>query len=334
MYWRNQLNKLRIFGLSIALCCMSVVAAGAEQSDRLVRIGLLLSGYPQNYVHVERSFLAGLRDIGYTEGRNLVVERRYAHLNPDSMRNAAAELAELKLDAIVTGCTGSTRAVQRATGSTPIVMASVADPVGQGFVKSLAQSGTNVTGRSSQSRELLPKMLELFTKAVPSARTIAVLVNVLNTVHETLWTDAVAAAPSLDIKLVRVDVRGPAGLDAALETLAATRADALVVLPDDPMSHNLRERIVGFANMRGLPTLFGFREFVETGGLMSYGEKFADTYRYTAPYVDKVVRGAKPAELPIEQPTRFELVLNLKTAAALGITFPRQLVLRADATFK
>ena len=250
------------------------------------------------------------------------------------MRRSAAALAALKLDAIVTGCTGSTRAVQHATDRTPIVMASVADPVGQGFVKSLAQPGANVTGRSSQSRALLPKMLELFNTAVPNATRIAVLVNVLNTAHETLWADAVAAAPSFRMNLVRVDVRGPAGLDAALDTLAASRADALFVLPDDPMSHNLGARIVEFANKRGLPTLFGFREFVEAGGLMSYGEKFADTYRQTATYIEQILRGAKPAELPIEQPTRFELVVNLNTARALGITFPQPLLLRVDTTIK
>lgn len=334
MYRRNQRRLVLALGLAIALSCIGNASTGAERPDRTVRVGLLLSGFPPNYAHVERAFLVGMQELGYVEGENLVVERRYAHLEPVRMRGAATELAQMKLDAIVTGCTGSTRAVQRATESTPIVMASVADPVGQGFVKSLAQPETNVTGRSSQSRALLPKMLELFTTAVPSARRIAILVNVQNTVHETLWTDAVAAAVAFNIELVRIDVRGPAGLDAAFETLAASRADALLVLPDDPMSHNLRARIVAFANLRGLPTFFGFREFVEAGGLMSYGEKFADTYRHTAAYVDKVVRGAKPAELPIEQPTRFELIINLKTAAALGITFPRSLLLRAEMTIK
>ena len=224
--------------------------------------------------------------------------------------------------------------MQRATQATPIVMASVADPVGQGFVKRLARSETNVTGRSSQSLDLLPKMLELFTTAVPGATRIAVLVNVLNTVHETLWAQTMAAAASRNVDLVRIDVRGPAGLDAALETLTAAGAHALLVLPDDPMTYNLRARIVEFASKAGLPTFFGFREFVDAGGLMSYGEKFADTYRFTAPYVHQVVRGANPAELPIEQPTRFELVINLEAAAALGIVFPRSLLLRADATIK
>ncbi len=322
-------------GLATSLSGLTASPAMAAQPpERTVRVGLLLSGFAPSYVAVERAFLAGMRDVGLIEGSNLVVERRYAQLSPDRMRHAATELADLKLDAIVTGCTGSTRAVQRATAMTPIVMASVADPVGQGFVKSLSQPGTNVTGRSSQSRDLLPKMLELFVSAVPTARQIAVLVNVNNTVHEALWSDAQRAAAAAGIHLLRIDVRGPPDLDGALDKLAASTADALFVLPDDPMSHNLRARIVEFANGRRLPTFFGFREFVEAGGLMSYGEKFADTYRHTASYVDRIVRGARPGEMPIEQPTHFELVVNLDTAAALGIALPRPLLLRADATIR
>lgn len=331
---RIQWRLLVTFGLAVLLLWLNLSSAVARPADKTVRIGMLLSGYPPSYVHVERAFLAGMRDVGFIEGKNLVVERRYAQLDPERMRDAATELAHMKLDAIVTGCTGSTRAVQRATAKTPIVMASVADPVGQGFVKSLGQPGTNVTGRSSQSRDLLPKMLELFVSAVPKAKRIAVLVNVNNTVHETLWTDAQSAAAASGVNLLRIDVRGPAGLDVALENLAASTADALFVLPDDPMSHNLRARIIEFANSRRLPTFFGFREFVESGGLMSYGEKFADTYRHTATYVDQIVRGARPEEMPIEQPTRFELVINLDTAAALGLALSRPLLLRADATIR
>jgi putative ABC transport system substrate-binding protein len=320
--------------LATMLCVVGVASAGDEGPRKTLRVGLLLSGFEPHYIQVEHAFLAGLRDVGYVEGRNLRVERRYAHLQPERMAGLAKELTGLGLDVIVTGCTGSTRAVQRATASTPIVMASVADPVGQGFVRSLAQPGNNVTGRSSQSRELVPKMLELFRAAVPKARKIAVLVNTLNTVHEPLWSDAAAAAPALDVSLLRIDVRGPAGLDAALEKLAAVRADALFVLPDDPMSLNLRTRLVAAVNALGLPSFYGLRDFVDEGGLMSYGERFADTYRHAAPYVDKVMRGTKPAELPIEQPTHFELVINLRTAATLGLTIPRALLLRANATVK
>jgi putative ABC transport system substrate-binding protein len=324
--------------LALAILCVAllswlgVTVAGAERPA--LRVGLLLSGFEPSYAHVEQAFLGGMREAGYVEGRNLTVERRYAHLQPQRMAGHAKELAALNLDAIVTGCTGSTRAVQRATTSIPIVMASVADPVGQGFVRSLAQSGTNVTGRSSQSRELVRKMLELLRGAVPRAQRIAVLVNTLNTVHEPLWSDAVAAAPSLKIDLVRVDMRGPADLDAALERLARAQADALFVLPDDPALHNLRVRLVDRVNALRLPSLFGMREFVDEGGLMSYGERFADTYRQAALYVTKLTRGTNPVELPIEQPTHFELVINLRTAAARGLTIPRPILLRASATVR
>jgi putative ABC transport system substrate-binding protein len=299
-----------------------------------MRIGLLLSGFEPHYKDAEREFMTGMKELGYVEGQNLFVERRYAHLQPKRMASLAGELADLKLDAIVTGCTGSTRAVQRATSSTPIVMASVADPVGQGFVKSISRSGTNVTGRSSQSRELLPKMLELFQIALPHAQQIAVLVNTRNTVHETLWSDALASAPLLNLKLVRIDIDGPADLGEALKRLAVVRAQGLLVLPDDPMAFNNREEIVTAANKLGLPSFYGYREFVESGGLMSYGEKFAESYRHTVGYIDKVVHGTSPSLLPIEQPTQFELVLNLTTAAALSLDLPKALLLRADTALR
>jgi putative ABC transport system substrate-binding protein len=331
-------DRRRLLTFSI-VCVFLVAGAGVaagrdERPGPPLRVGLLLSGFEPSYAQVEQAFLGGMRDAGFVEGRNLTVERRYAHLQPDRMAGHARDLAALNLDAIVTGCTGSTRAVQRATSRIPIVMASVADPVGQGFVRSLAQPGTNVTGRSSQSRALVPKMLELLRGAVPRARRIAVLVNTLNTVHEPLWTDAVAAAPALGADLIRVEMRGPAELDAALARLASARADALFVLPDDPALHNLRARLVARVSALGLPSLFGMREFVDEGGLMSYGERFADTYRHAAPYVAKVTRGTNPAELPIEQPTHFELVINLRTAAALGLTIPRVVLLRASATVR
>jgi putative ABC transport system substrate-binding protein len=311
-----------------------IAAARDERRAPPLHVGLLLSGFEPHYAKVEQAFLAGMQEAGLVEGENLTVERRYAHLEPQLMASYAKELAAMKLDAIVTGCTGSTRAVQRETGSIPIVMASVADPVGQGFVKSLARPGTNVTGRSSQSRALVPKMLELLREAVPRAERIAVLVNTLNTVHEPLWHDVLAAAAALPIKLVRVEMRGPPDMDAMLERLARSHADALLVLPDDPALYNLRARLVARAAALGLPSLFGMREFVDEGGLMSYGERFDDTYRDAAPYVAKVARGTNPAELPIEQPTHFELVINLRTAAALGLTIPRAVLLRANATVR
>jgi len=318
------------------LLCVTVIACalgpqeGHSETPAPMRVGMLLSGYQPNYQDAEREFLAGMKEMGYIEGKNLVVERRYAHLQQKRMSSLAGELAGLKLDAVITGCTGSTRAMQHATGLTPIIMASVADPVGEGFVKSISRSGTNVIGRSSQSRELLPKMLELFRIALPQAQEIAVLVNTRNTMHAKLWTDALATAPSLNLKLIRVEVNGPKDLEKALERLTTVHAQGLLVLPDDPMAFNHRDKIVAAADRLRLPSFYGYREFVESGGLMSYGEKFAESYRHTVGYIDKVVHGASPAQLPIEQPTQFELVLNLATAARLGLDLPKTLLLRAD----
>ena len=321
-------------GIAVLVALPGIASAAAESPGKPIRVGLLLFGFESTYPEIERAFLEGMRDIGYVEGKNLVLERRYGHLQPQRTAALAKELADLNLDAIVTSCTGTTRFMQRATARTPIVMAGVADPVGQGFVRALARSGTNVTGRSSQWRELVPKMLELLQAAAPKAQTIAVFVNTLNTVHEPMWQAAVAAAPALNVHLVRVDVRGAADFDAALDRLASTRADALLVLSDDPMWLNLGGRLVAAVNQRRLPAIFGMREFVAEGGLMSYGESFAATYRQAAAHVGKVVRGADPAELPIEQPTQFELVINMKTAAALGLAVPKVLLLRADETIR
>jgi len=322
--------------LSVAVLAAlaGIASAAAESPGKPIRVGLLLTGFESTYSEVDRAFLEGMRDIGYVEGKNLVLERRYGHLQPQRIAAFAKELADLDLDAIVTACTGTTRAMQRATARAPIVMAGVADPVGQGFVRALARSDTNVTGRSSQWRELVPKMLELLQAAVPKAQTIAVFVNTSSPVHEPMWQDAVAAAPARGVRLVRVEVRGPADFDAALDKLASSQADALLVLSDDPMMLNLSGRLVAAANQRRLPAIFGMREFVVDGGLMSYGESFAATYRHAAAHVGKVVRGANPAELPIEQPTQFELVINMKTAAALGLTVPKVLLLRANETIR
>jgi putative ABC transport system substrate-binding protein len=332
MYGGHRCGIARALALSIVLGGGGV--AYAESPAKTARVGLLMSGFAPQYVQAEREFLAGLREFGYVEGRNLVVERRYAHLEPQRMSTVARELAGMNLDTIVTGCTGSTRAVQGATTSTPIVMASVADPVGQGFARSLAHSGTNVTGQSSQSRELMPKLLELLHTALPKAERVAVLVQVRNTVHEPLWQDTVAAARSLGLTLVRIEMDGAAGLEPALEALARSSAQAVVVLPDDPPAFNFRPRIVAAANALRLPSFFSYREFVADGGFVSYGERFPDGYRRAAAYVDKVVRGAKPSDLPIEQPRQFELVINLTTAAALGLNVPKALLLRADETLR
>ena len=316
---------LLIFGASLAF---------SQQSPKPIRVGVLMSGFEPFYAGHDRGLVAGLRDHGYIEGKNLIIERRYGHLDGKRYSVLAHELAGMHLDAIVTVCTGTTRAAKGATNSTPIVMLSVPDPVGQGLAASLARPGTNVTGRSSQHFDLVPKMLQLFHEAVPGAGRIAILVNALNPRNQEAWAEALAAAQSLNVDLIRIEMQGAEGLDAALDGIAKSNANALFVLPEDPPAFNLRQRIIAFARERALPLLAPYREFVEDGAFMSYGESFEEAARGVALYLDKVVHGTNPAELPIAQPTRFELTVNRKVANELGITIPSSVLVLADSVIE
>jgi putative ABC transport system substrate-binding protein len=320
---------------TLLLGTLAVLIFGAspvfgQQPSKPIRVGILASGFEPFYAAQNRGLVAALRDHGYVEGKNLIIERRYGHLDGNRFSVLAQELAGMNLDAIVTVCTGTTRAAKGATNSTPIVMLSVPDPVGQGLAASLAHPGANVTGRSSQHFELVPKILQVFHEAMPNADRIAVLVNAPNPIHEEAWTEALAAAQSLNVDLIRIEMQGAEGLDAALESVAKSNANALFVLPDDPPTYNLRSRIIAFARERALPLLAPYREFVEDGALISYGESFEDAAQGVVLYLDKIARGAKPGELPIMQPTRFELTVNQKVAKELGITIPVSVLVRAD----
>src|SRR5215475_6048063 len=335
MNWRSAVSDRKrgsctvLLGL-FAVLIFSASLAFSQQSSKPLRVGVLMSGFEPFYTATDRGLVAGLRDHGYIEGKNLIIERRYGHLDGKRFSVLAHELAGMNLDAIVTVCTGTTRAAKGATNSTPIVMLSVPDPVGQGLAASLARPGTNVTGRSSQHFDLVPKILQLFHEAVPEAGRIAVLVNAPNPLHQEAWAEALAAAQSLNVDLIRIEMQEAEGLDAALDSVAKSNANALFVLPDSPPTFNLRRRIIAFTRERALPLLAPYREFVEDGALISYGESFEDAARGIALYIDKVVRGANPAELPIMQPTRFELTVNQKVAKELGITIPSSLLVRAD----
>ena len=299
------------------------------------RVGLLVLGSAEQRDAVAQNLAQGLGELGYVEGRNLVLERRYADSQLGRLPGFAQEFAQRNFDAIVTTCTPTTRAARSATSRIPIVMVAVADPVGSAFVKSLAQPGTNITGRSSQSNDIVPKMLSLFTQAAPKADTIGVLVNVNNPAQEALWRDAQAAARPLRLELRRFELRSsesPRGedLEPAFERIAAAGAGGVFMLPDDPISVINRARIVALARLHRLPGLYGASEFAEAGGLMSYGENIGDSARQSARHVDRLLKGADAATLPVEQPTRFELVLNLKAARALGLAMPQPLMLLAD----
>jgi putative ABC transport system substrate-binding protein len=249
------------------------------------------------------------------------------------MPDFARELAAMKLDAVVTTCTPTTRTAQQAMGSTPIVMAAVADPVGQKLIASLARPGANITGLSSQAEDIMPKMLELFASLLPRPVTVAVLADARSDVHPRMWQALVPVAQALNIKLVKVEVGRPAdaALPAAFETAVREKAGAIFVLPDEPLFLIRREDLVALAAKHRLPDMYGAREAVDDGGLMSYGENLSAAYRHAATYVSQVARGARPGDIPVQQPTRFELVLNMKTAKSLGLSIPQSVLLSADA---
>lgn len=299
----------------------------AQGSSRPLRVGILSSGNLEDRSTLDKAFVAGLREHGYVEGKNLIIERRYGL---EKIEGNASELAAMKLDAILTTCTPSTRLMKATTTTTPIVMAAVSDPVRQGIIESLARPGQNVTGTSSQAEDLLAKRLELLTELLPQARTVAVLVNTRNPVHELGWNRLERAARETGIALVKIRIGGPTEVTSALDEAMRSRPDALLVMPDDPLMLNVRPQLVEELARRRLPDFHWAREFVETGGLMSYGENLRNSYLSAAGYMDKIRKGAVPANLPVEQPMRFELVINLKTAKALGITVPQPLLLRAN----
>jgi putative tryptophan/tyrosine transport system substrate-binding protein len=322
-----------IRSLAAAFFILATVAPAmhARAADKPVHIGILSSGSVELRAGLERALLDGLREQGYVEGKNLVIERRYALTNlPVKVPEYARELAGMKLDAIVTTCTPSTRAAKEATTTTPVVMAAVSDPVGQHIIASLAKPGQNITGRSSQAEELLAKRLELLAGVTPKSSTVAVLVDTRNPVHALNWPRMEKAAQQLKLKLLRLDVSNADEISAGIDSAARAHAAALFVMPDDPLFYNTRVGIVERAAANRLPDFYWSSDYVETGGLMSYGENLPSSYYGAAAYIDKIVKGSNPSTLPVAQPTRFELVINRKTAKTLGITIPGELLVRAD----
>jgi putative ABC transport system substrate-binding protein len=306
-------------------------ATDAQQPGRIARIGFLslnMAGNPRG----TDSFRQGLREHGYVEGRNVVIEYRDAERKFERFPALAAELVALKVDVIVAPSVVASQAAKQATKTIPIVFAGVADPVADGLVASLARPGGNVTGLSNLAPELVAKRLELLQEAVPGVSRVAILwqpgSGMEGTDKKTL-KDAEVAARALGVRLQVVEARGPAELQRAYADMTRERANALVVL-GTPMFFTERERIAGLAIGNRLPAMFSTRQFVEVGGLMAYGASLDDLLRRTATYVDRLLKGAKPADLPVEQPTKFELVINLKTAKALGLTIPQSVLGRAD----
>jgi ABC-type uncharacterized transport system substrate-binding protein len=307
------------------------LAARAQQAGKVWRIGFILGASPpaQFGLGFLGGFTQGMRELGYAEGKDFVIEWRTALGNYDRFPAIAAELVRVKVDIFVLGTTAALPAVRQATNTIPIVMTYAADPVGQGFVASLAHPGGNITGLASSLDDSMPKQVELLATAVPGLSRLGLLINPYTPIASPVVKSAHAAAQKAGLTIVPLEVGSLQEIDNAFAALAKERAQAVMVITD-PLFFANRQRLAELALNNRLASLVPLREYVEAGGLMSYGEALGEFYRRTAYYVDKIFKGAKPAELPIEQPRKFNLVINRKTADALGITIPPVLYIFAD----
>ena len=323
----NRLNAglVLLIGLLVA-----PLATEAQQPGRVYRVGYLSTPTRESVEHGLAAFLRTLRELGWIEGQNLIIEYRWAEGNVEQLPGLAAELVRHKVDVIVAPAGSAALAAKNATSSIPIVMIFASDPVEMGLVASLRRPGGNITGTTfTPGPEIFGKQLQILKEAVPHASRVAVLSNPADPSFALQVRQVEATARSLGIRLQHVEARGPEEFDSAFAAMARERADALLVTGTSTfLAH--RVRLAELAVKGRLPTMHSFRESVEAGGLMAYAVNMADFVGRSAAYVDKILKGAKPADLPIEQPTKFELIINLKAAKALGITVPQALVLRAD----
>ncbi len=302
----------------------------AQQQGRIRRVGFLaFSGRPDSLqTHFYGAFPQRLRELGYVEGRNLVIEWRFADGNAERLPSLAEELVRLGVEAIVAGSTPATSAAQKATATIPIIMASATDPVGSGFIASLARPGGNITGLSNLAGDTTPKHLEMLLGIAPKGARVAVLLNPSNVVHPSILTGLRNAAQKVKAKVVPVEARTEPQIETAFSTMSREKVGAVIVVRDGFFNRQVRQ-IAALAIKNRLPSIAGIREYVEAGGLMSYGPNLADQFAHAAVYVDKILNGAKPSDLPVEQPTTFEFVVNLKTARALGIKIPASIMVQA-----
>ena len=318
--------------LLIALGAGALAWAGAARAQAPVkvrRIGLLSPLSPSDTALWHQAFRLGLRDLGWVEGKNISIEYRYAEGRSDRLPDLAADLVRLKVEVIVVPAATAALAAQKATKAIPIVVAAAGDPVATGLVESLARPGGNITGLSQMGPELVGKRLELLTEMVPKLSRVAVLWNPQGAASTLYWKELQPPARQLGVQLHSLEVRSLNDFDQAFEDATRVRAGALFITGHPVFTTNLK-RIAGLAAKSRLPSIFHFSEFADAGGLATYGPDRADMFRRAATYVDKILKGAKPGDLPVELPTRFELVVNLKTAKALGITIPQSLLVRAD----
>src|SRR5215831_6361427 len=319
------------FIITLLLSLLAVpLAAAAQPPSKVYRIGFLSTDPPP--ARWWDAFLDGLRERGYSEGRNLVFERRFSEGHAERFPELAAELVQLRVDCIIVPTVPAALAAQHATQTIPIVMTAASDPVGAGLVASLAQPGGNITGLSSLGPELSGKRLELLKEVVPGLTRVAFLWNPMYPANA-VWPEIQAAAHALGLRLHAQEVRSTQDFEGVFVRTSQARPEALLVLEDNLIAMHARQ-IVAFATQEHLPSVFATRGGAVAGGLMSYGPSLPDLYRRVATYVDKILKGAKPADLPIEQPMKFELVINLKTAKALGLTMPPTLLMLADEVIR
>ncbi len=320
----------RTFVGSLAVGVLSVPrAAEAQLAGRMHRIAVMVSGSPSVQTYRIEALQAGLRDLGYVEGKNIIIELRWAEGKYDRLPKLAAELVRLKVDVMVTGGTPSTKAAMQATTTVPIVMVGTGDPLRSRLVASLAKPGGNVTGVTQLGADVAGKRLQLLNDTVPNISRVAFLWNRANASQLPYFKELQAAARELKLTIQSVEAQEPLHLERAFAEMMRERPDALLVTADS--LHELRHAwIVDFTAKNRLPALYQLREYVEAGGLMSYGASITEQYRHAATYVDRILKGTKPADLPVEQPTKFELVINRKTATALGLTIPPALLLQVD----
>ena len=305
------------------------LAAHAQRPGKVWRMGFIAYGHESFY----DALFEGLRELGYTEGHNIVIERRYAEGRAERFQGFAAEMVRLKVDIIVVVTTPAALAARNATTTIPIVHPAAIDPVGTGLVRSLAHPGGNITGLAVLNAELSAKRLEVLKEVVPGLSRGAVLWNAANPANRLAWKETEDAARVLGVTLQSQEVREPKDFEGAFAMMAQQRPDVLLVL-QDALTLRHRKQIIDFALRERLPSMFVGKEWVQEGGLMAYGDSLPDRYRRAASIVDRILHGAKPADLPVEQPTKFELFVNLKTAKAIGLAIPETFLARADEVFE
>jgi putative tryptophan/tyrosine transport system substrate-binding protein len=322
------MNRKTLVLFVTTLLSVSVHFVHAQQPKKMPRIGFL-SAAPS----IDRAFFDGLRELGYIDKKTIFIEHRSADGKLEQLPELAAELVGLKVDIIVTQGTPADQAAKKATSTIPIVMATSGDALGSGLVASLARPGGNVTGLSFLGPDVIAKRLELFKEAVPKISRVAHVANPAIVTEMIALKNLQSAAPSLGVMVQLVEIRGPEDFAAVFATVVRDRLDAAMIPPNSSYIPH-REKIVALAAKHRLPVMYGWKEFPEAGGLMSYGVTLADLFRRAATYVDKILKGAKPADLPVEQPTKFEFVINLKAAKQIGLTIPPNVLARADKVIK